>query len=103
MNAACLAPNGVRRRNPKEGNFVVTSLNLGIVRTAGEQLELVFAPRSSVESLQEETLEALDLLGLEGCGRAVRAHTEAAKAAVADWDTDGFLAALADSLAERNK
>ena len=43
------------------------------------------------------------LLGLEGCGRAVRAHTEAAKAAVADWDTDGFLAALADSLAERNK
>ncbi len=63
VNAACLAPNGVRRRNPKEGNFVVTSLNLGIVRTAGEQLELVFAPRSSVESLQEETLEALDLLG----------------------------------------
>lgn len=45
----------------------------------------------------------MDLLGLEGCGRAVRAHTEAAKAAVADWDTDGFLAALADSLAERNK
>ena len=39
----------------------------------------------------------MDLLGLEGCGRAVRAHTEAAKAAVADWDTDGFLAALADS------
>lgn len=30
-------------------------------------------------------------------------HTEAAKAAVADWDTDGILAALADSLAERNK
>ena len=28
---------------------------------------------------------------------------EAAKAAVADWDTDGILAALADSLAERNK
>ena len=45
----------------------------------------------------------MDLLGLEGCDRAVCAHTEAAKAAVADFDADGFLAALADSLAERNK
>ena len=60
--AACLAPNGVRVRNPKQGNFVVTSLNLGVVRSAGERLELVFAPRSSVESLQEETEEALALL-----------------------------------------
>ena len=62
VNAACLAPNGVRVRNPKQGNFVVTSLNLGVVRSAGERLELVFAPRSSVESLQEETEEALALL-----------------------------------------
>ena len=30
VNAACLAPNGVRVRNPKQGNFVVTSLNLGL-------------------------------------------------------------------------
>lgn len=52
---------------------------------------------------EEGKVTFMDLLGLEGCGRAVRAHTEAAKAAVADWDTDGFLAALADSLAERNK
>ena len=51
---------------------------------------------------EEGKVTFMDLLGLEGCGRAVRAHTEAAKAAVADWDTDGFLAALADSLAERN-
>ena len=50
---------------------------------------------------EEGKVTFMDLLGLEGCGRAVRAHTEAAKAAVADWDTDGFLAALADSLAER--
>ena len=52
---------------------------------------------------EEGKVTFMDLLGLEGCGRAVRAHTEVAKAAVADWDTDGFLAALADSLAERNK
>ena len=52
---------------------------------------------------EEGKVTFMDLLGLEGCGRAVRAHTEAAKAAVADWDTDGILAALADSLAERNK
>ncbi|HJB14369.1 MAG TPA: polyprenyl synthetase family protein, partial [Candidatus Oscillibacter excrementigallinarum] len=52
---------------------------------------------------EEGKVTFVDLLGLEGCGRAVRAHTEAAKAAVADFDADGFLAALADSLAERNK
>ena len=51
---------------------------------------------------EEGKVTFMDLLGLEGCGRAVRAHTAAAKAAVADWDTDGFLAALADSLALRN-
>ena len=45
----------------------------------------------------------MDLLGLEGCGRAVHARTEAAKAAVAACDRDGFLSALADALAERNK
>ena len=52
---------------------------------------------------EEGKVTFVDLLGLEGCGRAVHAHTEAAKAAVADFDADGFLAALADSLAERNK
>ena len=52
---------------------------------------------------EEGKVTFMDLLGLEGCGRAVRAHTEAAEAAVADWDTDGILAALADSLAERTK
>ena len=52
---------------------------------------------------EEGKVTFVDLLGLSGCDRAVRAHTEAAKAAVADFDADGFLAALADSLAERNK
>ncbi len=62
ITAACLAPNGVRRRNPKQGNFVVTSLNLGIVSTEGTEMCLVFAPRSSVTSLQEDTMEQLQLL-----------------------------------------
>ena len=52
---------------------------------------------------EEGKVTFVDLLGLSGCDRAVRAHTEAAKAAVADFDADGFLAALADSMAERNK
>ena len=52
---------------------------------------------------EEGKVTFVDLLGLGGCDRAVRAHTEAARAAVADFDAGGFLAALADSLAERNK
>ena len=45
----------------------------------------------------------VDLLGLDGCDRAVLASTERAKAAVSEWDRGGFLGDLADSLAERNK
>lgn len=45
----------------------------------------------------------VDLLGLEGCQEAVCSCTDAAKAAVAALDRDGFLMKLADSLAERNK
>ena len=52
---------------------------------------------------EEGKVTFVDLLGLEGCGRAVHARTEAAKAAVAACDRDGFLSALADALAEWNK
>lgn len=62
VNTICLAPNGVRRRNPKQDNFVVTSLNLGTVSTDGEQIKIVFAPRSSLASLQDETVDILQLL-----------------------------------------
>lgn len=62
INAVCLAPNGVRRRNPNQGYFVVTSLNLGIVSTKEDNMRLVFAPRSSIASLQEETKDLLRLL-----------------------------------------
>lgn len=62
INAVCLAPNGIRRRNPNQGYFVVASLNLGIVNTSEDTIKLVFAPRSSVASLQEETKDVLGLL-----------------------------------------
>ena len=52
---------------------------------------------------EEGKVTFVDLLGLEGCDRAVLDGTERAKAAVKSLDTDGFLAALADSLSERTK
>ncbi len=52
---------------------------------------------------EEGKVTFVDLLGLEGCNKAVLAATERAKAAVTAYGQDGFLAALADSLAERNK
>ena len=52
---------------------------------------------------EEGKVTYVDLLGLEGCQQAVRSCTDAAKAAVAPLDTEGFLADLADSLVERNK
>ena len=61
VNAVMLAPNGVRKRDPNMDNFVITSLNLGVVSTEGERAKLVFAPRSSVDSLQEDTLSLLKL------------------------------------------
>ena len=62
LGAVRLAPNGVRRRNLKENGFVVASLNLGIVRADGETAQMVFSPRSSVASLQEDTKETLLIL-----------------------------------------
>ena len=52
---------------------------------------------------EEGKVTFVDLLGLEECDKAVLNCTEKAKAAVAALDIDGFLAELADSLAERNK
>lgn len=62
VSAICLAPNGVRRRNLKQDGFVVTSLNLGIAQMDETSAALVFAPRSSIPSLQEDTKERLFLL-----------------------------------------
>lgn len=63
VEAVLLAPNGVRARNRKQDGFVVASLNLGVVSTAGDAARLVFAPRSSVKSLQDDTVTRLTLLG----------------------------------------
>ncbi len=52
---------------------------------------------------EEGKVTFADLLGLEGCKKAVHDCTEQAKAAAAPYDADGFLAALADTLAVRDK
>lgn len=52
---------------------------------------------------QEGKVTFADLLGIEGCQQAVLACTERARAAVAELDRDGFLAALADTMAQRSK
>lgn len=52
---------------------------------------------------EEGKVTYVDLLGLEACDRKVLDCTEKAKAAVRALDAEGFLAELADSLAERNK
>lgn len=62
ISAICLAPNGVRRRNLKQDGFIVTSLNLGVARMDDTTASLVFAPRSSVASLQNYTTDCLYLL-----------------------------------------
>lgn len=62
VSAVYLAPNGVLKRNLKQNGFIVTSLNLGIVNTNDNKAMIVFAPRSSVESLQEDTTDRLHLI-----------------------------------------
>ena len=42
--------------------FVVVSLNLGVVRTEEDRIVMIFSPRSSVASLQEDTKERLNTL-----------------------------------------
>ncbi|WP_295584560.1 polyprenyl synthetase family protein [uncultured Oscillibacter sp.] len=52
---------------------------------------------------EEGKITFVDLLGADGCSAAVERCTQAAKDAVASMDTDGFLCALADSLAVRDR
>lgn len=64
-----LAPNGPQKRNLQAGGFIITSLNMGIVSTGEKEVEIRFSPRSSVDSLQQETKKTLlllaDLLGFK--------------------------------------
>lgn len=52
---------------------------------------------------EEGKVTFVDLLGVDGCDAAVRAATKRAENAVAALDADGFLSALAGSLAERKQ
>lgn len=58
-----LAPDGARKRNVNNGGFIVASLNMGVIKTETQDITVVFAPRSSVASLQDEIVEKLDTLG----------------------------------------
>lgn len=61
VTALYLAPAGVQKRNLKMDGFVVTSMNMGVVRTDENEAKLIFSPRSSVASLQEEMKERIRL------------------------------------------
>ena len=62
ITAMYLAPNGVQSRNMKLDGFVVVSTNMGVARAEEDHLVIVFSPRSSVASLQEEIKARLGLL-----------------------------------------
>lgn len=70
-----LSPNGVLSRNRKQGGFVVTSSNLGVVRTTESGVQAVFSPRSSSASLQAEIKQRLSALG-KLLGFTVSCHGE---------------------------
>lgn len=57
-----LIPNGVQSRKPDQGGFVLTSSNVGIVRTEDDKLTLVCAPRSSVPEHLEDLKDKIKLL-----------------------------------------
>ncbi|MBP5272890.1 MAG: aminoacyl-histidine dipeptidase [Clostridia bacterium] len=61
ISAIVLSPNGVKQRDPLMDDFVITSLNLGIVSVSGGSAVLNFAPRSSVDSLMEAVTDELAL------------------------------------------
>ncbi|MCR5737701.1 MAG: aminoacyl-histidine dipeptidase [Eubacterium sp.] len=52
-------PGGVQRMNPEITGMVQTSLNLGILKTEAEFVELTFSVRSSVESEKKFLIEKL--------------------------------------------
>lgn len=61
ISAIVLAPNGVQTRDPLMDNFVISSLNLGIVRVEDGTALLGFAPRTSVDSLMDAITNELAL------------------------------------------
>ncbi len=61
ISAIVMAPNGVQTKDPLMDNFVISSLNLGIVKAENGKALLHFAPRSSVDSLMDAITAELDL------------------------------------------
>lgn len=57
-----MAPNGVLTMSPRMEGLVQSSSNLGVIVTEENRITLTFAPRSSVESLQDDTQLKLELL-----------------------------------------
>ncbi len=57
-----LAPDGAISRNVNAGGFVVSSVNMGIVGMEEDRYCIKFSPRSSVESLQKQTRQKIQLL-----------------------------------------
>lgn len=57
-----LAPNGVLKRSSQAGGFVVSSVNLGVINTDQDKIEVLFSLRSSEASLQDKTKDVLTAL-----------------------------------------
>ena len=57
-----LMPNGIQRMSADIPGLVQTSLNLGILRTVGDQVELDYSVRSSLESEKEMVIDQVRLL-----------------------------------------
>lgn len=55
-------PNGIQRMNPEMEDMVQTSLNMGILKTLDDVVEMSFAVRSSVESEKRFLVEKLKSL-----------------------------------------
>ena len=91
---------------------------LAAAETYGRELGLAFQIRDDLldvvgnvddfgkpigSDAEEGKVTFADLLSVEGCQKEVAACTERAVAAVAPWDGDGFLSALARALASRDR
>ena len=62
LSAITLAPNGVLYKMTEPEDFVVTSSSLGIAKVENGKASIVFAPRSSVKTLQDENLSVFEIL-----------------------------------------
>ena len=91
---------------------------LAAAETYGRELGLAFQIRDDLldvvgnadtfgkpigSDAEEGKVTFADLLSPEGCQKEVAACTERAVTAVSPWDTDGFLAAMAEALAGRDR